>query len=544
MKQSNLDFLLQTDFIDYIRHEIEKKPWLPVYQQYNNASESGYFHCALIPNTEVDKSLQTYRWDWFIGDGRPSCSIHHDGNNANIVYHRFGKSVGVEPFIYVREFHKIKPTYIEIGEEFRLFHNLYFDNKTNSYIKINRSGNEEKVIEIEEQTTRVNLKFIRQFLTAKQSHLAMFFQICRYSPIPVEEVDQALVMRALEVRESNLAYDFYIAECKWLEGFKSVSVLEGKKLISGLSVEECGIFPYENRDVKFVEFKIGVNEAGQEIVYSCAPQKLNNLFNSNPDAPSYFTPVSFQREVLNRYYEYPEKFLVGDGYLSCGSLWGLHIDNNLNDRVVVFLGDLGKELPYEEQLHWACFNILSEEGISETNFKRSFLVQATEPHQPDLRFKSRFRDFQEKWKKEYGWFLFKPLSREDEHYYISLRVPLIESQAEFDKQTLALSKTIADSINEEEIEKQISSLPKGAKGITKLEKFLTEHNYSRIDRGITFLRNLWDLRHGVGHRKGDEYRKASRFFYVEEKGFIKSFEEILIFAIQLLDNLETQIQKR
>lgn len=61
--------------------------------------------------------------------------------------------------------------------------------------------------------------------------------------------------------------------------------------------------------------------------------------------------------VLKKYYEDPEKYNVTDGYLSCGGLWGLRMDNDLISTVMVFLGDLGQTLSAKEQKHWKTFNI-------------------------------------------------------------------------------------------------------------------------------------------------------------------------------------------
>ena len=80
----------------------------------------------------------------------------------------------------------------------------------------------------------------------------------------------------------------------------------------------------------------------------------------------------FRREVLAKYFAEPERYSVSDGQLTCLSLWSCQIDNDLPSHVVVFLGDLGRDLPYEERLHWRQFNVSPEGGVRETNFRRSF----------------------------------------------------------------------------------------------------------------------------------------------------------------------------
>ncbi len=83
------------------------------------------------------------------------------------------------------------------------------------------------------------------------------------------------------------------------------------------------------------------------------------------------TPVHFDKKVLDKYYGQPSKYSVEDSYLRCASLWGLQMDNHHNNKVCVWLGDLGRDLPYQEQLHWRSHNIPPEGGVSKTYFKKA-----------------------------------------------------------------------------------------------------------------------------------------------------------------------------
>ncbi|GAI14995.1 unnamed protein product [marine sediment metagenome] len=82
---------------------------------------------------------------------------------------------------------------------------------------------------------------------------------------------------------------------------------------------------------------------------------------------------------------------------------------------------MGK-LSYKEQLYWKSYNINPEKGMSSTGFKRAFLGQFSDPDNPDLYFKMRYKQFNENWNNKFGWFLFKPLSKEDEHYFSSFHL--------------------------------------------------------------------------------------------------------------------------
>ena len=130
-----------------------------------------------------------------------------------------------------------------------------------------------------------------------------------------------------------------------------------------------------------------------------------------------------------------------------------------------------------------------------------------------------------------------PLSEDDEYNLKSLRLPLNESQEEFDHQVLSLVKTIIDSLNEKEIEKQIKQSGE-LKGISKLKRWFEELHFSDYEPHIKFLRNLQELRSsGTGHRKGKNYEKISKVFKLDEKSHIDVFDEILLQAIRLIEYL-------
>lgn len=536
-KQKPEDFF-QNDCIEYIHNKLGQEPWVTVYYQQHSDWESVSIFSALIPNTRVEQSLRYDSWDLHIGDGKPGCMVSYEDDKKKVTYHRYGDDNGVEPLILYRDFYGIKKGYYEISEEFRLFHNLYFDAPNNKYIQIKDNGDEEDVILCGEKQIKIRLKQLKQFLAIKNMHLALLFVIERYSPLTLEELKTEDKIQ--RVREGNVSYTFSVQEAGF-SGKKSLSRLLGKKLIPGMSKERCGIWPFEE-EKQYQDFIIGIDENGEPLYHTSNPDVLDNYFGANPGAPHYLTPVFFKREVLTKYYSNPERYSVEDNYLRCTGLWGVRIDNNHDKFVVVFLGDLGRDLPSEEQIYWKSYNVLPDGSISEVNFRRSFLAQWTDPQRADLVFKSTFIQFQKNWEKTFGWPLFKPLADKDQHNFTALRIPLNNDQAEFDQQVLALAKIIIDSINEKEIQKFIPKV-EGEKGISKLEKFLGVHGLSGYESYIKFLRALWELRIGSGHRKGDSYKKAITYFQMQEKELKLVFEEILHEATELLKYLENWLIK-
>ena len=235
--------------------------------------------------------------------------------------------------------------------------------------------------------------------------------------------------------------------------------------------------------------------------------------------------------MLQRYLSRPDIFSVEAGYLRCQQLWGIEIDNEHKDVVSVYLGDLGRDLPAQEQAHWKQYNIATDEKLSTNAIKKDFLCTFTRPEISDLKFKSNFERFVDAWRKKYQWDLFLPLSQDDEYNFKTLHLPITGGQEEFDHLVLSLVKTIIDSLNEKEIVKQFKNSTDLKGGISKLEYWFSELNLSDYQQQIKFLRNLQELRStGTGHRKGKGYKKIAEVFGLDTDNYVDVFDRILLQA--------------
>jgi hypothetical protein len=372
-----------------------------------------------------------------------SQEVYYDGENEVASYHRFGDDDGVEPLVILRDFHGVLPSFLELSEEYRHFHNLFFKEAENIFVKIDDDGDEEVVGRLFDRKVELRLREIRQFLAIKEMHLGVFFEITRYSKIEKSIVKSQAAK--IEVEEGLIHYLLYVVSDRELlfRNGTSFSRLIGKKLIEPFPKEKSGIYPYNKNDLKeFENFIIGTDENSEPVMHTCNPDELANYFGKNPDAPHYLTPVFFKREALSKYYSNPDKYTVSDGSLACTGLWQIRIDNNHPKHVVLYLGDLGRDLSFSEQKYWKSFNIVPDGKVSEVEFKRGFLAEFADPESPDLLFKLLFEDVNEKWEKHFGWKIFLPLTKEDSHFYTSLRIPANDSQSEFDNQVSALTKVI------------------------------------------------------------------------------------------------------
>ena len=525
------------DWQEYIKGKLGKENWLTVYECTKHPYEKIGFYCALIPPVMKEKVLADVSWDLLIGQGMPGHIFY--GPTKKTKYFRYGNDKGIEPLIVYRSFYGVKKPYLEVSEEFRHLFNLYQDEYTGNFVYIDDNGDEKEVVRMGDNKIQVRLSSVKKFLAIKNLLLAIYFEIDRFEALPLKNLD--LKEKRETYRGTDYIYRVSIAKWDHFSEDKrnSFARLSGKKLIKGLENYKPDLFYKEEK--KFVNFIIGVDENGNEITHTCDEDKLSDYFGKNPAAPHYLTPVFFKKEVLNKYFANSSKYSVEDGYLRCGGLWGLRMDNNHEKYVIVFLGDLGR-LSYREQVYWKSFNIPPDGTISVTMFRRGFLAEFADPERSDLYFKQKFRSFQEKWKKQFDWHLFLPLSQGDKYHFTTLRIPLTNEQKEFDEQVLSLTKILIDSLNEKELAKGLTIKEK-AKGIDKLEAFLASKNIRFLGM-IEFLRNLQCLRStGVAHLKGKNYDKIRKEFGIGEKELSEVFDEILIKAIRVLNSLESKFLK-
>ncbi len=537
----SLDFLLQKDVSENLIPNIGKKQWEILHLSKDFQSHRLGMWSAFLTEDAVNIAKSRKGWDFKRGDGKPcfSQSWQENDEEPTTSYLRFGDDSGFRPLVLYRSFWGAFPKYVEVNEELRLYHDLAEDKDRNLLLAFDESGREIEVVRLAPDEVSMRLKYLREFQAGTGLYVVIYFDSMRYSEVPIGDIPKPSLQTSHEDELSQ--WEISISECDFtMRKCKTFSRLLGKVFIPPPPINKAGVWPYiKNDKEKFMSFIVGIDEDGNETEFSSNPDNLGNYFGANPDAPHYLTPIYFRREVLKKYFSEPERYKVADGRLSCLSLWSCQIDNDLENYVVVFLGDLGRDMPYDEQLHWRQYNISPEGGISKTNFQRSFLNKFTNPQSPDLIFQHQYRDFSKKWSAIFGWSLFLSLAPEDNYIKDIVRVPVTNSQAEFDEQIGYLAKLLVDSLNEKQLGKIIDETNRGVKGIEKLDLFLEKTNYPNKEAVIQLLKNIQALRStGSAHRKGSKYRSLLARLGINLKQKRKFFRSILEETITKLSGLE------
>ena len=550
------DRLLQKKWLEDFIPNIGTKPWIRVYEVSPELwPEQIAIFCGLLPYGNVNESLSTNQWDIFIGDFAPSLLQSYGGHKGEQegVYDRFGhQQFGIEPLIIRRQFRDLRPELIEISEEFRLYHNLFFESSTSTFVKFDDVGDAIPVAQIAESHVDISRKHIRQFLAAKRMSLAVYFERMCFSRCTLDQL--SLDEKDTDSVNPTCVYRLSLINCEsWMHrNEKSQSWILGKKIIEGLPFEKCGVWPYEEQNEYYEqEFTIGIDANDEPIL--CSPRLVRvppaaEIADSLGDSVkvSYVTPVYFDREVLSKYFNQPNKYSVEDGHVSCAGIWSLRMDNNHDKYVIVYLGHLARELPVKEQPHWKRYNIPPQGDLSTTGYRRTVLGEFANPDDDAFRFQIAYECFSSAWLTRFGWALFKPLSETDTHHFRKLRRPLTNEPTEFNDIVLSLSILLQDSINIKELRKLIpdfeSKDPDGIdkRSISILGEYLEAQGLSDAAQYIVYMRMLQLLRSNSGtvHRRNEkEYRKAEHFFSLDTKSTVQVADDIFTTLAEFLNSL-------
>ena len=244
----------------------DKNEWITLYADESVIKDvnQGAFFAVIIKPDKLDDILSNYRWDVQIGYGKPGFCTHYENGKEITEYYRYS-SEGIEPIVYFRNFYGAKKKYLEIAEEIRLFFDLYEDYKAldeRVYIEIDDNGDENEVLIIKGKEVKVRLKYIKEYLSARDMFLVIYFEFMRFS-------EKTLAELGLTEQENNysnekrIIYNHLVRPLpSKIDDYITQSWLTGKIIIKGLKNYKADIFGLDRK--KYEEFIIGIDEDGND----------------------------------------------------------------------------------------------------------------------------------------------------------------------------------------------------------------------------------------------------------------------------------------
>ena len=532
-------YIYQVSIREWIENDWDKGIFVPVYGGRKDDKWDIFFQSYLVPADRTEEQLKTDTYDAY-GLLRPGVTVYGAWDSGEAAYYKWGNNVSIEPLVIKRDYNDLARDNIEIVEEFRFLFNLYYNSQSKEYVDLE---NDTSVVKIsDDNLVSIHKRYLKSYLAIK--NMALIIHIDSRCTDIVEDI---FPTDSFDYRNDDNTVFYTVNIGRGHNGIQeeNFSILFGKKVLFGCKLKDCNIWPY-NEKKQYIEFIVGVDDNGRELHYTCDPSKLSNYFGANPDAPHYLTPIFFDSAVLSKYYSNPEKYKVDDGIIRCGTLWSLYIDNQNTGYVSAYLGDLGRNLPSEqEQYYWRGFNKALDAKLSTTKFKRDFMALPASSQSQDFVFKNTYVKTNRQFAEKAGWPLFLELDEQDRYNFEGLRIPINNSIVEMDMLVLSLVKVLLDSLNEKEIVSHLTGTYEKLVGsISKLEVWFQEKQLTGYQDHIKFLRNLQELRSsGTGHRKGKSYQKISKVFDIQKENYTETFSNILESATLFLNYINTHIEE-
>lgn len=516
MQSSSFD---QEEIIKLLKSPLDQV-WVTVYSHHStDQKDPSVFACfADIDQKEV--ILQGDDWIKHPNNFQPGFWMDNDG-----VHYTTGKDDGYDYIVAELYFHPYEQAQLHINQEFVLLFELY-RGEGDCFYAVDKSGEKEKVIDINEDSVRIRAKYLLRYIAAKQC-LFVYFIDSRFASSKSYPMNAHLIDDYEEVG-ANYHYR------RWFQSTPNkdylLSMLYSRSFVEPGERKDSKIWPFEEKDTFYPEFIIGETSDGTPVRFTCDPSKLGTYFDKEATAPHYLTPVYFKPSVLDKYRNNPV-FTVNDRRLECGTQWGIEIDNVNPDRVMVFLGDLGSDLPQCERQHFLSFQISPvDQCISEEVILNDFMNMFTDPSGPISKLLDARESLNRSWKDRFGTYLYRNFHKNDKYVLQQIHVPSENSEAEFDSVIMALAKAFVDYIDEGNFK---GFNEKGS--LNKLDSFLHSKD---LDINLQSLRDIQSIRsNSAAHGKGSNYDKLQSKIVSDDHR-----KDILVLVGSLTDLLNELVQ--
>jgi hypothetical protein len=544
--KSQVDFLSFNNWLS--ANDNFQDDWIIVCQSKKVGEFEDYFTISCLISVN-DNSIKSFLSDshWFINTtfGIPEKyqkpyenEKYNDGLTAEL------NGVNYFPFAFRRHFNNYIDDRFQIIEHFLLYYNCFWVEEQGEYQAFNDNGELKTIIKYikteKDETYLIDTHTLRDYLAVKNVYLARFHDHRKRSEKDISKFLNG-DFKTYELSNSTSFFELDLRTDIQYDKVKSTSRLFGKDIIKPYSRPETHEWKIEKDSNEFLQFIVSRDENGKEVKSNCNPDKLSSYF-EDKGTPHFLTATYFKRELLQKYFSEPKKYTVSEHSIEYLNFWRIEIDTTREKLIQVYLGDIGRNLPYNEQLHWRQFNVVPKGKISSHRYKRDFLVEFATPESeeaPIFYFKEAFEDLQLCFQTINGQKLFKNLATNDMHLFSTLHIPVTNEWKELDEQILALAKISTDSFNYKILNnltgKKIGDLGTNGKEIKGLLALFYEYLSSivkeneQLEALITPFNMLQSFRSAsVAHRKSKQLEKTLKKYQLDTLSNEKKFTKIII----------------
>ncbi|MGO4785508.1 hypothetical protein [Cryobacterium sp. W22_MBD10_FK3] len=348
-----------------------------------------------------------------------------------------------EFFCQLQKNHGMRPPTVEIAYPFLWFWDAIRDG--NDWFYLDSAGREQPLIRTTldeaDYTVEVRALEFRRYL--QQRGLLGLTQRDHVRWANVKEFEPV----DLAYRSEWCSFAFNARHGQVIAGQNSHSRLLGQSVVTGIQGKPMPAWlDYGNET--YGEFIIGVEpESGSSITHTSDPDLLANYFGKNPDAPHYLTNVQFDQKVLDRYLDEPDRYVVSSTRLAAVDMWSVSIGRTSTGDVEIYLGDLGRDLPWQEHPHWKAHNIVPRGDMNQDRYKRDFLGQWAGDMDPLEVLRNSLASANAAAERAWGQPLFRPLGADEAQEFQRLHPPVHDGKRTLVQPILLLTKALVDAIN-------------------------------------------------------------------------------------------------
>jgi len=423
-------------------HEQHSADWVVVAEKVKG-DEDCFGTSWLLPNDPATISgiFRKVDFDGHIGDGLPSFG-QSEGKTVYLPHGTF--PVEPQAFVIWREFHGLYPNELAVLQEFVFYHKLYFDPVTRNYIEpislapviICDDGGGLKI--------KVRMDQLRDFLAARNQVLVRAFdnrlrqKVDVVPEIEVEVKNPEAFFRLIVRRYDDRTHDTNLF-C-WLLGKYLV-----RPYIEPKHKSYRSLLDRDSDGSSKVPFIVGRDESGQPVIAS-----------THRDA-EYLTPVFFGKALLEKYHNNPRLYRVDERTIWYLSEWCIAYGLNDAGLVHVWLGDLWRDMPYEEQQYWASFNVLPAGGLEPAFWTTQMEAEFAESDRMDRRLLRAREALADVFNSRFGFHLFRQIPTDEQFILSNLHVPHSPELREFNEQISYLAKLFVEALDKDAIEAGVRS---------------------------------------------------------------------------------------
>jgi hypothetical protein len=474
--------------------------WL-VIEQHDYSSTSGSTGISTFLTSDAGWRVAAEHHDWSGRDLGDFMFDEHLNDEGGLTQDLGGQVA--EFLVQVQRNHGLRPSTVDLSLTFQWFWGAIREG--NSWFYLDGAGIEHPLVRsvITDTSYQVEVRALelRRYLHRRQQVAVVQHDHVVYAN------SESFESASYETKNEWASFIWTLVSQTIGDGYNAFSRLLGKHVVTGISNGPNPMaLDYDNPErAKYPEFLYGIDPStGDQKSFTSSPDELANYFGKNPNAPHYLTPIYFDPKVLNRYRDEPSKYEVTASQLMCLGLWSVSLGQSTTGLVEIYLGDLGRDVPWQEWPHWKAHNVLPGGTMAEDRFRRDFLAQwAGEPESLESTRESLVQ-LRKTSTAVLGWPLIRELSGADLLELNRLRLPTTTEQRELLIPVLTLAKAFVDAIDERNLRTFLGKEGDPARSLALIEALVLRLGGDK--EIIQPLRTLYRLRSsgGLAHWGGSE----------------------------------------